>query len=245
MDWLGVTVLAVVTAVGGGTVRDMLLGRLPVDWIQDPWPVWVALGTAAERLRITGLWTVSPGMRWWHAARMDTHTDVTVPRPPAAGPEMEALSRFYPDVTWKGVIHAGGMGPGSPAMTGIGRSTSRVIQDGRWIVTDSEQEQFLEDGTFVLKWQLHWVSGWDPGHGEYRAVMADNYGHTDVYRGRIDGDRLVFESLPDTGPRLRFTWNASAPDVIGWRNEMAVPDGSWFLIEEYSMVPVHHTGLRR
>ena len=47
MDWLGVAVLAIVTAVGGGTVRDLLLGRLPVGWIQDPWPVWVALGTAA------------------------------------------------------------------------------------------------------------------------------------------------------------------------------------------------------
>ena len=47
MDWLGVAVLAVITAVGGGTVHDLLLGRLPVSWIQDPWPVWVALGTAA------------------------------------------------------------------------------------------------------------------------------------------------------------------------------------------------------
>jgi hypothetical protein len=68
--------------------------------------------------------------------------------------------------------------------------------------------------------------------------MADNYGHTGVYRGRIEGDRLVFESMQDTGPRLRFTWDASDPGVIGWRNEMAAPDGSWFLIEEYSMVPV-------
>src|ERR1700744_5388688 len=47
MDWLGVAVLAVVTAVGGGTLRDLLLGRVPVGWIQDPWPVWVALGAAA------------------------------------------------------------------------------------------------------------------------------------------------------------------------------------------------------
>ena len=168
---------------------------------------------------------------------MDTRTDAAVPKPVTAGPEMEALRRFYPDVTWKGVIHAGGMGPGTPAMTGVGRSKSQVIQEGRWIVTDSEQDQFLEDGTFVLKWQLHWVSGWDPGHGEYRAVMADNCGHTDVYRGRLEGDRLIFESMQDTGPRLRFTWDASAPGVIGWRNEMAAPDGSWFLNEEYAMVP--------
>jgi hypothetical protein len=36
---------------------------------------------------------------------------------------------------------------------------------------------------------------------------------------------------------LRFTWDASDPGVIAWRNEMAVGDGSWFLIEEYPMVP--------
>jgi uncharacterized membrane protein YeiH len=56
MDWLGVAVLAVVAAVGGGTVRDLLLGRLPVAWIQDPWPVWVALGTAV----------VVIGEAYWH-----------------------------------------------------------------------------------------------------------------------------------------------------------------------------------
>jgi hypothetical protein len=40
-----------------------------------------------------------------------------------------------------------------------------------------------------------------------------------------------------TRPRLRFTWKASDPGVITWRNEMAATDGSWFLIEEYEMVP--------
>jgi len=162
---------------------------------------------------------------------------VKILRPISAGPEMEALGRFYRDVTWKGVIHAGGMGPGTPTMTGAGHGEARAIQDGRWIVLDCEQDQFLEDGTYVLTWQLHWVSGWVPEHGEYRAVMADNYGHADVYRGRIDGDRLVFESLAGAKARLRFTWDASDPAVIIWRNEMAMADGSWFLIEEYPMVP--------
>jgi len=37
-----------------------------------------------------------------------------VPKPAAAGPEMAALGRFYRDVTWKGTIRAGGMGPGTP-----------------------------------------------------------------------------------------------------------------------------------
>ena len=130
------------------------------------------------------------------AARADA---ARVPKPIGAGPEMKALGRFYRDVTWKGTINEGGMGPGTPAMYGVGRGNARVIQDGRWIAMDSEQDQFLEDGTFVLKWQLHWVSGWVPEHGEYRAVMADNYGHADVYRGHIDGDRLIFESMEAAG----------------------------------------------
>ena len=160
-----------------------------------------------------------------------------VPKPISAGPEMAALGRFYQDVTWNGIIHEGGMGPGTPAMTGVGRGAARLIQDGRWIVADCEQDQFLRDGTFVLKWQLHWVSGWDPEHGEYRAVMTDSYGHAGVYRGHIDGDRLVFESAETAGTRLRFTWDVSDPGVITWRNEMAIDEGSWFLIEEYPMVP--------
>jgi hypothetical protein len=40
-----------------------------------------------------------------------------------------------------------------------------------------------------------------------------------------------------TRPGLRFTWKAPDPGVITWRNEMAAADGSWFLIEDYEMVP--------
>jgi hypothetical protein len=165
-----------------------------------------------------------------------------VRQPVGVGPEMAALSRFYTDVTWEGTIGEGGMGPGTPAMTGVGRGTARAIQDGRWIVLDCEQDQFLFDGSFVLKWQLHWVSGWSPEHGEYRAVMTDNYGHAEVFRGKIAGDRLIFESVEGAAVRLRFTWDASDPAVITWRNEMSTGDESWFLIEEYRMVPRQRPG---
>ena len=36
MDVLGVLVIAIVTAIGGGTIRDVLLDRHPVFWIEDP-----------------------------------------------------------------------------------------------------------------------------------------------------------------------------------------------------------------
>ncbi len=36
LDLLGVLVIAVVTAIGGGTLRDLLLDRHPIFWIADP-----------------------------------------------------------------------------------------------------------------------------------------------------------------------------------------------------------------
>lgn len=47
MDLFGVMVLALVTAVGGGTIRDLCIGAEPVFWIQQPYHVWTALGAAA------------------------------------------------------------------------------------------------------------------------------------------------------------------------------------------------------
>ncbi|SFI84374.1 trimeric intracellular cation channel family protein [Jannaschia pohangensis] len=42
LDPVGFIFVACLTAVGGGTVRDLLLGRDPVFWIGDPLPVAVA-----------------------------------------------------------------------------------------------------------------------------------------------------------------------------------------------------------
>jgi len=47
MDLLGVTVVAAVTAIGGGTTRDVLLDRHPVFWIDDPTYLAVILAAAA------------------------------------------------------------------------------------------------------------------------------------------------------------------------------------------------------
>ena len=69
MDWLGAVVLAVVVAIGGGTIRDFMIGNLPVSWVNDEWPVVVAIGTA-----IVGVITlrirpeVDPRRRFWYLA---------------------------------------------------------------------------------------------------------------------------------------------------------------------------------
>ena len=46
MDWFGVCVLAAVTALGGGTMRDTLLGHYPLSWVKDPTLLLVACGAA-------------------------------------------------------------------------------------------------------------------------------------------------------------------------------------------------------
>lgn len=48
-DWLGVAVIAGVTAIGGGTVRDLLLDR-PVFWIAEPANLQAALAATAFTL---------------------------------------------------------------------------------------------------------------------------------------------------------------------------------------------------
>ena len=37
MDAVGAVTVAFVTAFGGGTLRDLLLGRTPIFWLVDPW----------------------------------------------------------------------------------------------------------------------------------------------------------------------------------------------------------------
>lgn len=48
LDLFGVAVIAVIAGIGGGTVRDILLGRLPVYWIHDP--LYVVVGITAAML---------------------------------------------------------------------------------------------------------------------------------------------------------------------------------------------------
>src|ERR1700722_18404539 len=49
-DLLGVVVIALVTAVGGGTLRDLLLDRHPIFWVKDPSHLTVILASAALTL---------------------------------------------------------------------------------------------------------------------------------------------------------------------------------------------------
>jgi uncharacterized membrane protein YeiH len=45
LDLFGVVVIAAITAIGGGTLRDLLLNRHPIFWIRDP--VYLAITAVA------------------------------------------------------------------------------------------------------------------------------------------------------------------------------------------------------
>ncbi len=49
-DLIGVVVIAGVTAIGGGTIRDVLLDRHPIFWIADPVQLLVILAAAGLTL---------------------------------------------------------------------------------------------------------------------------------------------------------------------------------------------------
>lgn len=52
MDPFGVLVLGVVTAIGGGTIRDMALANGPVFWVKDPTDLIVAMATCVLTLAV-------------------------------------------------------------------------------------------------------------------------------------------------------------------------------------------------
>lgn len=50
LDPFGVLVIAFVTAIGGGTLRDVLIGNLPVSWLKNDTAIYVILGAAMATL---------------------------------------------------------------------------------------------------------------------------------------------------------------------------------------------------
>src|SRR5829696_8976624 len=50
LDPFGVLIISFATAIGGGTIRDLLLGRLPVAWLANSTAIWVIIIGASSTL---------------------------------------------------------------------------------------------------------------------------------------------------------------------------------------------------
>ena len=58
MDWLGLTTLAAVTAIGGGTLRDLLMVQVP-GWLIDFWPTVAVIATT-----VIVVWIAARAFPW-------------------------------------------------------------------------------------------------------------------------------------------------------------------------------------
>lgn len=46
LDPFGILIISFATAIGGGTVRDLMVGNLPVNWLHNDLAIWVIFTTA-------------------------------------------------------------------------------------------------------------------------------------------------------------------------------------------------------
>jgi uncharacterized membrane protein YeiH len=61
MDWFGVCLLASVTALGGGTMRDTFLGHYPLYWVGNPYILLLVCGAALFTIAIA---RIVDRLRW-------------------------------------------------------------------------------------------------------------------------------------------------------------------------------------
>jgi uncharacterized membrane protein YeiH len=52
MDWVGVALLGSITALGGGSMRDILLGHYPLAWVKEPYLLALTAAAALTTIPI-------------------------------------------------------------------------------------------------------------------------------------------------------------------------------------------------
>lgn len=55
MDWFGVCLIACVTALGGGTMRDIFLNHYPLSWVENPYLLLLVCGAALATIPLARL----------------------------------------------------------------------------------------------------------------------------------------------------------------------------------------------
>ena len=102
MDVVGFALLGIVTGIGGGSLRDILLGRLPVFWINEPLYILLCVLAAvvtffsvpviASRLRLL-LWADAVGLALF--AVVGTQTALAADAPPMIAALMGVVTATF------------------------------------------------------------------------------------------------------------------------------------------------------
>jgi uncharacterized membrane protein YeiH len=112
LDPFGFALLATVTGVGGGTLRDLLLGAGPVFWVSDPRDVLICLAVAFLTFVVgtKGVASLEDGVRgravvWADAVGLSLFSVVGTERALAAGvPAVTAIVLGAVTATFGGII---------------------------------------------------------------------------------------------------------------------------------------------
>lgn len=73
VDFIGACFFALVTAVGGGTLRDMLIGA-PVFWMENPTPVILCVAIAFAAWLVPLRWWPERALEWFDAAGLAAYS---------------------------------------------------------------------------------------------------------------------------------------------------------------------------
>ena len=73
VDLIGVCFFALVTAVGGGTLRDLLIDA-PVFWMHDPMPILLAVVIAVAAWLVPLRWWPERAFEWFDAAGLAAYS---------------------------------------------------------------------------------------------------------------------------------------------------------------------------
>lgn len=131
------------------------------------------------------------------------------------GPETALIKKFTRNAAWEGLLPAGALGMNAPAMPTRGFVRCHWAVNDLWLVCEIEDQ--MGAGPDARVWKAVWVSGWDFGLKEYRGAIFDSFGNASMMRGKVDGEKLIFESMDDVimhghATRLRFTFDAGVSD---------------------------------
>jgi hypothetical protein len=161
------------------------------------------------------------------------------PKPPTPGAETKALEAFTKSVTMTGKAPAGAWGPGSPEMATKGKGTCKWEVNNLWAVC--ELEDTMGVGKQAMTWKGHWTYGWDFAAKAYRGVMVDSWGMAMMLDGKIEGQKITWESKGEVmmmgqPTKVRFSMDVTDPKAIKFIGEHTAA-GNWVVDEESVMKP--------
>ena len=148
--------------------------------------------------------------------------------PPKPGPETEALKPFAKSVQSTGTIPAGAMGQ-NPELATKGKSTCKWTLNNLWVACDIEE--IVGSGKQSMKWNGHWVFGYDFLAKGYRGTMTSTMGDQTQMKGTLEGSKLVWENIeemkiPGMPSKSRITLDATDPKAIKFTEEGYL-QGKW------------------